>query len=514
MKVKVYHNGQLINWRIPADSFPDIAMSFKGDGCFDFEVEPVSFKVNRSDLNVKVNDSVLMTDESGNVLVNGYIDKIGDELSNPIEITVFPQSLKLKDILAGEEVIVSDDPDNVETAVDYKTEGYKSVRDIVKDLVNQAKIKTGWDFSTSVAAIPDPAPSKKRRYFANILDEIPLGKISLSDEYFELRGKSGVLYLVSAISGLRMEVLLKKGLWEPKVVIPGKDIEFLGVTIKEGSWLNKSFVIPGSDIKAPKSAPAFDIYRCEYGGLSFVERLNGNQTVLLNDKYGERIETVQYENVSEAIISQALKDMGYVLSRVYAVVDTDSFNTYALVKVSKRYNDFFGRYLLLSLETASDFYYQAHYRNKSIMDILKDLAVITGRYLYIDSKNTIYLLPRDNVFKTVQIDRRRVIKLNKESGNQEEVSISVNRYVENEDGEPTSFGIKLRDNEWSNIEAAIKKAYKGPKTEYTWEVLNPPADLGLMRDIIMDVAGYGKVIRMSINHIDEKAEFTTEAYDV
>jgi len=514
LKVKVYHNGQLINWRIPADSFPDIAMAFKGDGYFDFEVEPVSFKVNRSGLNVKVNDSVLIADESGSVLINGYIDKIGDELSNPVEITVFPQSLKLKDILAGEEVVISDDPENTETAIDYKTAGYKSVREIVKDLANQAKNETGWNFSTSSAAVPDPAPSKKRRYFANILDDIPLGKISLSEEYFELRGKNGVLYLVSAISGLRMEVLIKKGLWEPKVVIPGKDIEFLGVTIKEGSWLNKSFVIPGSDIKAPKSAPAFDIYRCEYGGLTFVERLDWSQTILLGEKYGERIETVQYENTSEAIISQALKDMGYVIGRVYAVVDIDSFNTYVLVKASKKYNDFFGRYLLLSLETANDFYYQLHYRNKSIMDILKDLAVITGRYLYIDSKNTIYLLPRDNVLKSVQIDRRRVIKLNKESGNQEEVSVSVNRYVENEDGEPTSFGIKLRDNEWTHIEAAIKKAFKGPKTEYNWEVLNPPVDLGLMKDVIMNEAGYGKVIRMSINHIDDKAEFTTEAYDV
>ena len=112
MKIKVYHNNQEINWRIHKDSFPDISTSYKGDGYFDFEVEPMSFKVNNRGLNINVDDIIVITDEYGNVIINGYIDKLGDELSNPIEVTIYPQSLKLKDIIAGSEVVINNDPSN------------------------------------------------------------------------------------------------------------------------------------------------------------------------------------------------------------------------------------------------------------------------------------------------------------------------------------------------------------------------------------------------------------------
>ena len=45
----------------------------------------------------------------------------------------------------------------------------------------------------------------------------------------------------------------------------------------------------------------------------------------------------------------------------------------------------------------------------------------------------------------------QVIELYESTQLIDDVSVSVNRYEEDEEGEPTSFGLRIRDNEWSNL---------------------------------------------------------------
>jgi len=521
--VKVYHKNQLINWRIHKDSFPDIETSFKGDGYFDFEVEPLSFKVNKKGLNIQVNDIVVITDEQGRVIINGYIDAIGDELSNPVEVTVYPQSLKLKDITAGQEVLINEDPDNEETAVDYVTAGYKSVREIVAELAKQASQETGWSFNTNESAVPDPSETKHRkRYFGTVLDEIPLGKISLSEEFFYFRGKDGILYFISDISGLRMETLIPKSAFNFSIIVPWNDWPALGV--KKGSWLNQHLIFPSSDIKAPATYPAADVSRCEYGGLTYIDRVQrfveaGEETrsisKQLKNKYGERLNTIQYENIqSEDALSAILDEMGYKLKNVIALIDTDSFNSYALVEAKKKFNDLFGRYLFISLENSTEFYYEAHYRNTPVMDILKDLAIITDRYLYIDPNNTICLLPRAGYYKSVTVNRADVLEIKKTTSNQDDISITVNRFTENQEGEAESYGLKLRDNEWSYREKSLNEKFTGKKETYDWKIINKGSVIDLTKEVFMGGAGYGVIIKIKRNKIEKTIEFTTEKYNV
>jgi hypothetical protein len=520
LKIKVYLNNQEINWRIHKDSFPDIATSFKGDGYFDFEAEPLSFKVNTRGLNINIDDIVVITDEYGNVIINGFVDEIGDELSNPVEITVYPQSLKLKDITAGETVIINDDPENEETAIDYDTAGYKSVQEIIADLSKQAARETGWSFNTSEAAVPNPVKSGQR-YFGNNLAEIVRGKLRLMEDSMHFRGKDGILYLIKIDSGFVMKTLLKKGEWgSVNLQVPGRDHDLGVTTIKKGAWLDYNLQMPPFEVKIPGLGAYYDIYRCEYGAITHIERktwIDNTEEIerQLNQTYGDKVYTLQYGNIkNESSISAILSEMGYNLKKVYSIIDTDSFNSFALIKAHKKNNDIFGRDMLISLETSTDFYYKAHYRNKPVMDILKDLAVVTDRYLYINSANTIHLLPRNINTGSVSIKRNRVLELKKKTSNQDEISVSVNRYVENEDGEPTNFGLKLRNNEWSNIERNIKDKFAGKKIQYSWKVANTPL-VDLTKKILIDgSAGYGMVTRMSRNHLANKIEFTSEEYNV
>lgn len=522
MNVKVYHNGQQINWRIPADSFPDIAVSFKGDGYYEFEVEPVSFKINRNGLTLAVNDNILITDLYGNTIVNGYIDELDDELSNPVEVTVFPHALKLKSIKAGTEVTINEDTENQQTATDFITTSYASVRDIVNKLVNDANTATGWNFKTSAAAVPDPTPGSGR-YFGSILDELPNGKLTLTDELIRFRQKDGKLYVHKKLSGWVMKTLFKAGAISANLVFPKDDWSILGTTVKRGAWIKWGFSFPDSDLEIPWPLPTHDIFRCEYGDLTHIKRyeiwvpspLMFGYIANIKEMYGAEYNSVQYDNIaSEAVIADILSELGYRMDTVESVCDTDAFNSYAIVTAHKKYNDVFGRVILLSIEKTGDFYYKLHYRNSNIMDILKDLAIVTDRYLYISPEDEICLLPRDGAFDTVDLNRKYVLERKKKTENLEEPTITVNRYIENEKGEPESYGIILRDNEWNNIEAMIKEKNIGTRVKYRWKVLNPPPSLALMKKITMDGEPYGVVIDISTKHTDKIAEFTTEVANV
>lgn len=516
MNIKVYHKNQEINWRIPKDSFPDIETAFKGDGYYDFEASAFSFKVNRSGLILSVNDQIKIIDSSG-TLILGFIDAINDETSNPVEVTVFPQSLKLKDITAGQEVSVGE-----EVFTDFKTSSYMSVRDIVTKLAKQASLETGWEYQVTNESIPDPQISTNDRLFANVLNEIPLGKISLTEETLELRATDGKLYLITRLNGWSMHTLVSANKWGNTIIVPQKDRKILGISIEKGSWLNKQYSIPESDIKVPWPAPVYDFYQCEYGGITHLDRKElilttaeiGLSTYIEN-RYGRPYSALNYENIaSDSVIENLLTEMGYSLDKVLAICDTDVFNSYVVVKAHKKYNDIFGRIMLLSIEKTGEFYYKVHYRNKSIMDILKDLSVVTNRYLLIDADNTIHLLPRDTSLGTVEISRTQVLELTRKTSNVDDISISVNRYVENDDGEPSSYGLMIRDNEWSNLENDAQDNFTGTKTEYIIKILGYHAGSCLGKELLISDSSYNLITKAKYDKVKNITEFVTEIYNV
>jgi hypothetical protein len=82
-------------------------------------------------------------------------------------------------------------------------------------------------------------------------------------------------------------------------------------------------------------------------------------------------------------INSFLKEEGYNPDHwtLQAMIDLDENNTYVLLHAYKKFNDLFGRDMVLSFETPFDKYYNMTYRDASAMDILHDLAVLTNSYL-------------------------------------------------------------------------------------------------------------------------------------
>jgi len=536
----IYLNDENITSKVLADSFPDsIEESFKGTGLFEFEASDLTFKLfgkiaNRDD------DILIKYAGTGEVVFAGFVDAVDDDTSGIQEITVCSYSVKLKDTKIGEEVDTGDD----ETVWEFDTNGQKSVKEIVLKVIQAVYDRIGLQFYADDETIQVSSASVKK-FFGNILRHMPrqgliatlIDLVFPGDRGYQIRTKSGNVYIIEQDAMFQMKTIWKKGSFANLTLqIPPWTIN-LGVTkIKKGAWINFHFLIPPFDLKIPTIGAKYWVYRCVSGGLEHIRthewfpllalQLPGTSSLLfdcdlippnLENLYGTRHTSNSSNNILSKgsnpykKINSFLKEEGYNPDHwtLQAMIDLDENNTYVLLHAYKKFNDLFGRDMVLSFETPFDKYYNMTYRDASAMDILHDLAVLTNSYLYVDADKKIYLFPRGSALRSITLPRSCILELETETTKVDDVLVDIQRYEEDSEGRVTSYGVKVRKNEWDAIQSYYEEVMEGEQTDTTVKLFDP-GDVRLADQVTLDGILRGIVTSRKRGLLEPVTEITCE----
>jgi hypothetical protein len=237
----------------------------------------------------------------------------------------------------------------------------------------------------------------------------------------------------------------------------------------------------------------------------------------MNTMYGNVTTEKSMNNITAGQIKAFLISEGY-RGDSYTVLnsfDFDNNDSYVMVKAYKKWNDWNGSILLLSFEKPFDFSYQLHYRDSNASDILKDLCVVTNRYLYVDADNKIWLLPRGQNLGQKTVSRTNVISHERTRMKEQDVSVEVKLYETDDKGKVTSYGIRLRPNEWQAIQQYYRDLFQGERIESEMEWLEIDFDqVTLMSEALVDDNTYGTVIERELNFLEPLMKIKSEMKDV
>ena len=472
----------------------------KGDGYFEFEVKPFVFKLNTfgTSFSPSKGDWIIIKNKTtGQNLLKGKIDEILDDESPQPEIIVFPQALLLKDFIVGDELELSD----TESVVDYEF-GVRHIRDTVNDILTRINASEGTTMSCNDVTIPDVVNTGK--FFGNKLKKF--GNSSLVDSILDILLGGGDSFYVTKTDGDDYYLIHKDAYFRNRIVV------------EEGDWLNVSlgtifghhfprWHVPSSDFTLPTADRTFHVWRLAGGGLDYI---NDFDTA---DGFGSNTTALEATNVPEAELLAFAKQKGMTRdARIIFSFDYDSNNTYALVKGKYR-NDYAEYILAISFETAFDDKYGGHYRDNTAMDIIRDLAVMSNRWLYVDREGMVYMLPRTSSRGSISLTADKTLGYTKKVMQEQDRDIAVNQYEENDDGEITSFGLVIRKNELEAVSSYYKGLFAGEVTQYTLEMYDSIDD-----DILKSVAwdykptfdSIGKVISIEHSLLEKRARVVIE----
>ena len=509
-------NGVPITKYVIKNDFPEyIEQSIKGEGHFNFEVKPISFKYLKNDnVNIKRDDEIKIQLQGQPVFI-GFVDQIEDEDTDTPEITVYPASLKLKDITIGDEKGLEDEKYQV-----FEVQNMH-FRDIIKAVLNRVNNSIKWRFKADENTIPDQNQMSKKKFFGNILKKREKGGLLnlliniLGLENYQFRKDGDKYYFVEPDAGIFWKTWWKKASWVNfNIKIPPNTIN-LGVTkIKAGSWINWTIQIPPFDFNIPTIGAKYHVYRCLSGG---IEKVSTKEFFplwpFLDFKInlpGNKISPKSSSNISEGKIENFLDSKGYKDVDLKYMFDLDSQNTYCIVEAHKKYNDFWGNELLLSFETPFDYIYSGKWKNSKAIDIIRDIAIVTNRYFFIDENLYLWLIPRSWKKNIVQISRKNILEWKTRRYYEKIDSILLEKYEE-DDGIEYSFGLKLRQSEYDAIQNFYKEAISGEIIERTFKILDPPS-ISFGDWISIGNILYGFVVEKKYNPIENIIEVRTEEY--
>jgi len=536
----IYLNHENITGKVLADSFPDsIEESFKGTGLFEFEASDLTFKVFGS-IAKRDDDVLIKYAGTGEVVFAGFVDEVDDDTSGIQEITACSYAVKLKDAKIGEEVDTGDD----EIVREFDTDGQKSVKEIVLQVIQAVYDRIGLKIYADDDTIKIN-PGSVKKFFGNILRVMPrqgliaalIDLVFPGDRGYQIRTKSGQTYIIEQDASFEMKTFWEKASFVNWTLqVPPWTIN-LGVTkIKKGKWINFHFQIPPFDLKIPTIGAKYWVYRCMSGGLEHIKthewfpllalQLPGASALLfdcdlippnLTNLYGAKHTSNSSNNILSKgsnpykKINSFLSEEGYNPDRwtLQAMIDIDDSNTYVLLHAYKKYNDLFGRDMVLSFETPFDKYYNMTYRDASAMDILHDLAVLTNAYLYIDADKKIFLFPRGSALRSISLPRSCILELETETTKIDDISVNIQRYEEDSEGRVNSYGVRVRKNEWDAIQNYYKEVMEGEQVETTAK-LYEPGDVRLADQVTLDGITRGIITTRKRGLLEPITEITCE----
>jgi len=524
----IYLNGENITGIVLAESFPDyIEESFKGTGLFEFEASDLTFKL--FDKIAKRDDNVIIKYAgTGEVVFSGFIDEVNDDITGIQEITVCSYSVKLKDTKIGEEVDIGEN----EKVREFNTNGQKSIKDIILQIIQSIYNRIGLKFYADDETIQVTSGNVKK-FFGNILKKMPrqgliatlIDFIFPGDRGYQIRTKAGQLYIIEQDANFEMKTFWTKASFlNWTLQIPPWTIDLEVTKIKRGAWINFHFQVPPFDLKFPTVGAKYWVYKCVAGGLEHI-RTHGFFPLYpffdlppnLTDLYGSK-HTANYSNNILVTGSNPYKKINSFLSEegynpnnwtLQSIIDYDENNTYVLLHAHKKFNDLFGQDLVLSFETPFDKTYNMIYRDASAMDILRDLAVLTNSYLYINADLKIYLFPRGTALRTINLPRDCILELKTETAKIEDIMIDIQRYEEDNEGRVNSYGVKIRKNEWDAIKNYYESVMEGYQINTTAKLFDP-GDIRLADELILDNVLRGIVTTRKRGLLDPVIEINCE----
>jgi hypothetical protein len=524
----IYLNNENITGKILVDSFPEyIEEAFKGIGLFEFEASDLTFKVFGK-IAKRDDDVLIKYATTGEVVFAGFVDEVDDDTSGIQEITACSYAVKLKDAKIGEEVDTGDD----EIVREFDTDGQKSVKEIVLQVIQAVYDRIGLKIYADDDTIKIN-PGSVKKFFGNILRVMPrqgliaalIDLVFPGDRGYQIRTKSGQTYIIEQDASFEMKTFWEKASFVNWTLqVPPWTIN-LGVTkIKKGAWINFHILVPPFDLKFPTIGAKYWIYRCVTGGLEHI-RTHGffplppffDGPPDLEGLYGKKHTSNSSNNILSKgsnpykKINSFLSEEGYNPDRwtLQAMIDIDENNTYVLLHAYKKYNDLFGRDMVLSFETPFDKYYNMTYRDASAMDILHDLAVLTNSYLYIDADKKVYLFPRGSALRSISLPRSCILELETETTKIDDVSVDIQRYEEDSEGRVNSYGVRVRKNEWDAIKSFYKNVMEGDQVETTAKLFEP-GDVRLADQVTLGDIECGVIITRKRGLLEPITEITCE----
>ncbi|MCF7922609.1 MAG: hypothetical protein K9M55_07900, partial [Candidatus Marinimicrobia bacterium] len=345
-----------------------------------------------------------------------------------------------------------------------------------------------------------------------------LGPISalvswLSEDSFQLRRKNGTFYLVKKDFGVFQKLwivaggllnispslYIERGLllsWSRfDIYVPSSNITLFDW----GRW-----TIPGEDWTLPNIGVQMTIYRLASGGLQQVatESLSifpmpdANPSASeMTERYGPVINLNSSANIPHSRIRAFLDEEGYQADRAEILTrfDLDERNTYAIVKAQKKKNDLSGSTLLLSFETTYDDHYEVHFRDEKASEILNFLAAVSNRYWLIDNADRVHLLEKEHTGSTFIIQQADLLSITQTEEKVLEHVTQIKRYEEDQTGKVTSWGIKLRKNEYEAIMNDLEADQEKSLNKTDVEVIRRTG-AALLNEAQMDGVSYGQVM--------------------
>ncbi len=177
MKVTILIDNHDITSQVLKDGYPEwFEESMKGAGYFNFEVRPFVFRVLATPLEagIQINHSngsfilernmsaIVRNRNTGEIILNGFVDGVSDEFTEKPQITLFPYALKLKDCLVGTRKNLNDDDwvegdpedEEAEIVADFDTEETKPIREIVQMILNDTNARENTNFTITEESCP------------------------------------------------------------------------------------------------------------------------------------------------------------------------------------------------------------------------------------------------------------------------------------------------------------------------------------------------------------------------
>ena len=459
-------NGVDITHLIELDSFPEwFEESMKGQGYFNYEVKPLVFviKTTGSGVSPARGDWMEITDNTtGLFLLRGKVDEVANDECPTPELTVFPQALLLKDTIVGDEVILSTE----ETVRDYIFP-VQHIRTTVNDLLNKVNTEHGSFMYANEASIPDAINTGK--FTGDVLYK--LGSDGFLDALMDLLGFSDKLVIRKNATSGNYFLIEKIGGFFPKVIIEQGALANLSLGTIAGYDFGR-WPIPAHDFSIKFPDIRDKVWSLEAGGLEYLGEFPNA------DGVGSLFEGEAATNVPSSMVSSFATEKGLFRDQeIVASFDYDDFNSYALVSgrfKNDRGNDVSS--ILLSFETTFDDNLSGHYRDSTALEILRDLAIATNRWMYVDRNGLFYLLPRDQARATVTYPTRYTLVAEKRVRKETDPDIRLRPYKENDDGEAISYGLKLRQSQVDSLANFYRDLFTGEVTTRTLTMLSTVED--------------------------------------
>ncbi len=504
MHVSFYHTAggitRNITGLIDLPSFPDyFDESMKGSGYFEYEVKPITFKVNvyGSENVFALNDTIkIINDLTGEPLLVGKIDEIMNGSTFQPELTVFPQAIYFKDTVIGDDLELS----TGETVKDYPFNS-RHIRDTVNDIITRINTEHGTNLYCDDTSIPD-APNEGTMFATTLkkvggfsFTQMILSSLGLSDRLYTRINAGGQFFLIHQDGRVYQKRILRKGQWG--------DFSW-GFTLFGTEYGFDWGSIPSSDVSIPWIGSTHHVWSMINGSLEYIGDFDDD------NQFGDVYSGIEFPTMDESKYGSYGAEEGMTNVSLLSGFEYNERSNYGIIRGNYK-NDFLGHDVAVSFDLAFDDNYGGHYRNATAMDIIRDIAVVANRWFYVDREGKVYLLPRSQSRGSVTYAIENTLSETKKVKKEGASEITLVGYEETDDGKVRTYGLKLRKTEIEVILNRYKEMFSNDITTREIELYKVDAD-DILKTVHFDYVGedIGTVIAISHSFLKPLTKVTVE----